>query len=60
MGYIEQPPCQMALNAILARNPRASLDDIRRSHALLGRMSPDRLGLMLAQTIDKFRARRLK
>ena len=39
------------LRAVLARNPDATLDELRGLHPLFQRMSPDRLGVLLSQAV---------
>jgi hypothetical protein len=40
------------LRTVLTRNPAASLDEIRRAHPALSRMSLDHLGLRVGRLID--------
>lgn len=40
------------LKQVLARDPDASLDKIRRAHPALGAMSPDHLCLRLSRLIE--------
>ena len=51
---------EAVLSHILARDPHASLNDIRRAHPSLRRLSPDRLGLQLGRAIERRAAQFLK
>lgn len=48
------------LRDILARDPGASLQDIRHAHTSFRKMSPDHLSLRLGRMIDRLNAGSLK
>lgn len=52
MPYVPQSDSQQVLKDILARNPRASLHQIRRAHPAFRAVSLDHLGLRLSQALD--------
>jgi len=54
--YKTRPASESVLKAILARNPRASLHEIRRAHPAFQAMSLDHLGLRVGQALDDHHA----
>ena len=58
MNFKYRPAPEAAISDILARDPGASLHDIRHSHSAFRGMSLDHLGLRLGQALDRRRASR--
>lgn len=56
MNFRYQPTSDSVLEDILARNPRASLHEIRHAHPAFERVSLDHLGVRLARVLDRRRA----
>lgn len=52
MPYIPQSDSQQVLKDILARDPRASIHQIRRAHPAFRAVSLDHLSLRLSQALD--------
>jgi hypothetical protein len=45
--------CEQLLRQLLARNPRLTLDQIRKSHPVFKAMSFDQLSVRLARILDQ-------
>lgn len=60
MNFRYRAASDAVLRDILARDPRASLHDIRHSHPSLRRVSLDELGLRVGRILDGRAARSLK
>lgn len=52
MNFKDTPSAESVLRTIIARDPTASLHEIRHSHPALRRMSLDHLGLRVSQLVD--------
>lgn len=53
MNFRYRPSPDLALEDILARDPMASLEDIRRAHPLFQNLSLDHLGVRLARVLER-------
>jgi hypothetical protein len=53
-------PADPVLRDVLARDPEASLEEIRAAHPSLRRLSLDHLGLLLARLLERRAVRSLK
>jgi hypothetical protein len=60
VNFKDQLTSRSVLRDILARNPKASLQEIRHSPPVLREMSMDHLSLRVSQTIDDQRGDWLK
>ncbi|MFC3067963.1 hypothetical protein [Phenylobacterium soli] len=60
MNYRYRTAPEAVLSDILARDPQASLHDIRHAHPSLRRLSLDQLGLRVGRLLDGRAARSLK
>jgi hypothetical protein len=53
MKLVNYAGSETLLRNILARDPRASLDEIRRSHPIFKAMSLDHLSLRIGRLLDR-------
>jgi hypothetical protein len=60
VNYRYRAAAEAVLNDILARDPRASLHDIRRAHPGLQRLSLDQVGLRVGRVLERRAAHDLK
>jgi hypothetical protein len=60
VNYRYRDPAEAVLTGILARDPRASLHDIRHAHPSLLPLSLDQLGLRVGRVLERRAAASLK
>ncbi|CAN7606040.1 hypothetical protein LJR164_004499 [Phenylobacterium sp. LjRoot164] len=60
MNFRYRAASEAVLSDILARNPQASLHDIRHAHPSLLRLSPDHLGLRVSRVLERHAPDNLK
>jgi hypothetical protein len=53
LNFQDNPSPELVLRSVLARNPTASLHEIRHAHPALRRMSLDQLGLRVGQMVER-------